>query len=90
MDAILERLKKAGRSVDPVFGSDDYPRLGCVAAVDVQKDGYILRIYAPDGRILESYAPAQTPRAAARMLEEWLGGYVPRRSSPLDHSPVKS
>ena len=89
-DPIIERMKAAGIPVDPIYGGDDYPRQGCVAAVDVQKDGYVLRIYAPDGRILESYAPAETPRAAARMVEEWLGGLVPRRSGRLDHSPIKS
>ena len=89
-DPLLEKLKESGRNVDPVYGGDDYPRQGCVAAVDVQKDGYMLRVYAPDGRLLESYMVVDTPRAAARMLEEWLGGYVPRIRCRLDHSPRKA
>lgn len=89
-DPVLEKLKAAGHDVDPVYGGDDYPRQGCIAAIDVQKDGYLLRVYAPDGRLLEIYMVVNTPRAAARMLEEWLGGYVPRIRGRLDHSPRKA
>ena len=89
-DPVIEKLKANGYTPDPVYGGDDYPRAGCVASVGVHKDGYVLRIYDPTGRLLETYVPAETPRAAARMLEEWLGGYVPRICGRLDHSPVKS
>lgn len=87
---IIENMKADGIDVDAIYFGDDYPRAGCIAAIDVQKDGFILRIYAPGGQLLESYASAATPRAAARMLEEWLCGYAPRIRSRLDHSPVKS
>jgi hypothetical protein len=83
-DPFVERLRRAGYAVDPVYGGDDYPRLGCKVGIDVQKDGYQMQVFDPAGRLLESYTYAETPRAMARMLEEWLNGYAPRLRDRLD------
>jgi hypothetical protein len=69
---------------DPIYATDAYPREGCTVSIDVQKDGFRMQTFAPGGKLMEGYARAKTPRAMARMLEEWLSGFVPRISDRLD------
>jgi hypothetical protein len=72
---------------DPIYFTDDYPRTGCVVSIDVQADGYAMRIAAPGGKVIESYAKVKTPRAIGRVVEEWCAGMKPRLRDPLDQSP---
>ena len=74
--------------MDAIYSNDDYPRQGCVLSIDVQKDGYALRVFSPCGQIMECYAVVKTPRAIGRMVEEWASGLVPRIHGRLDDSPV--
>lgn len=67
-----------------VYCTDDYPREGCIVTIDVQRNGYGLRIAAPNGAPMECYAFVRTPRAIGRMLEEWCGGRKPRLHDRLD------
>jgi hypothetical protein len=76
--------------LDPIYATDEYPREACTVSIDVQKDGYHMSVFAPNGKHLEGYALVKTPRAVSRMLEEWACGYAPRINSRLDHSPDKS
>jgi len=43
-----------------------------------------MTVFAPDGRVLESYAKAASARAIGRMVEEWCAGFAPRLKSRLD------
>ncbi len=61
-----------------VYLRDDYSREGCVAAVDVTRYGFGLRIYAPNGAQIETYVGAKTPNQIGRMLTEWCQGHAPR------------
>lgn len=61
-----------------VYLGDDYSREGCVAAVDVTRYGFGLRIYAPNGAQIETYVGAKTPNQIGRMLTEWCQGHAPR------------
>lgn len=67
-----------------VYTGDDYPREGCVAAVDVNQYGFGLRIQAPNGAVIESYAAAKTPAQIGRMLTEWCQGLAPRLHATTD------
>lgn len=73
-------------AIDPIYFTDDYPRQGCIVAVDVQENGYALTVRAPNGALLETYAVVKTPRAVARMVEEWCAGFAPRLRDRLDQS----
>lgn len=70
--------------MDPIYHTDNYPREGCIVSIDVQKDGYTLRISAPTGEPMEFYGKVLTPRAIGRMVEEWCAGFAPRRVDRLD------
>jgi hypothetical protein len=71
--------------MDPIYHTDSYPREGCIVSIDVQKDGYALRISSPTGEPMEFYGKVRTPRAIGRLVEEWCAGFVPRRVDRLDH-----
>ena len=74
--------------IDPsdmdVYCTDDYPREGCIVSIDVQKNGYGLRIAAPNGAFMECYALVKTPKAIGRMVAEWCAGRSPRLHDPSD------
>jgi len=70
------------------YYTDNYPRQGCVVSIDVQAHGYRVCIAAPNGAPMESYALVKTPRAIARMLEEWCLGHKPRLHDRLDGDQV--
>jgi hypothetical protein len=73
-----EKLK-----IDPIYFTDDYPRVGCSLVVVVGEDGCSMRALAPNGRTLESYRP---PKAEiGRYVQEWVAGIVPR-FKPSDRS----
>lgn len=63
---------------DYTYATDDYPREGCVAKIEVRPNGYALAIYDPTGRIIEGYATVKTPAAISRMLREWCEGKRPQ------------
>jgi hypothetical protein len=71
---------------DPDYSGDNHDRTGYIVAIDVQKDGYQMMISDPAGCPIQTYRVADTPRAVARMLEEWLCGYAPRIRDRLDRS----
>lgn len=72
--------------IDPIYFADNYSRAGCRLAVDVTSDGYGLSVTEPSGRQIETYARVRTPRALARMIEEWCNGFAPRLRDRLDQS----
>lgn len=63
---------------DNVYATDDYPREGCSASVDVLASGYRLSIRDPNGRLLEGYAVVKSTAAISRMLREWCDGKRPK------------
>ena len=71
-------------SSQSIYTTDDYPRDGCTLSVDVQLGGYGLSVFAPNGAPMERYALVKTPRAIARMVEEWCNGHKPRLRDRLD------
>lgn len=64
-------------SAENVYATDDYPREGCTASVDVLASGYRLSIRGPGGRLIEGYATVRSPAAISRMLREWCEGNRP-------------
>lgn len=69
----------AGGLLHPIYYTDEYPREGCSIGIDVATSGICLRVYAPNGRQLEAYAPKSADAAAAIVLA-WLRGEVPPRN----------
>lgn len=65
-------------AADNIYATDDYPRDGCVASVEVLADGYRLAIFDPHGRRIEGYAVVKSPVAISRMLREWCEGKPPK------------
>ena len=68
---------------NPVYYTDNYPRVGCVIGIDVQASGYAFSITAPGGKAIE-FNHAKNERALCRMIEEWCRGFVPRSINRLD------
>lgn len=75
--------------MNPIYFTDEYPRQGCTAGVDVTKHGFTLSIHAPCGHIMEVYH-AKTSRGICRMLEEWCNGFKPASHHCLDQLPSAS
>lgn len=70
--------------MNDIYYTDDYPRAGCRLEIVVGDGAYGLRVFSPDGRLLESYARVSSPRAIARMVEEWARGFAPKINGRLD------
>ncbi|NTV11079.1 MAG: hypothetical protein HGA47_09940 [Zoogloea sp.] len=60
-----------------VYCSDDYPRIGCLALIEVTQTGYLMSISAPNGASVESFRPGRSPEEIARMLLDWCEGRRP-------------
>lgn len=73
-------------ALDPKYHTDEYPREGCTAVIDVLADRFALRIHAPDGRCFESYGAVTSRDEICRMVREWLDGKAPRLQSPESDS----
>lgn len=63
--------------MDDIYYGDNYPRAGCVLAIDVQATRCALSVFAPGmEKRIESYA--FVPHAEiGRMVSEWLAGKPP-------------
>lgn len=74
-------------AIDPIYYTDDYPRIGCIIGIDVQAEGYSLCVTAPGGKRIETYALVKTLDDTFRMITEWCEGKVP---SPTKRESQKS
>lgn len=73
---ISKRLFESVDEIDPIYFTDEYPRTGCKLEIVVNEERCSMRVFAPQGRILESYRPPRNE--IGRWLQEWVNGLVPR------------
>lgn len=76
--------------MNPIYSTDNYPRVDCQVVIDFQASGYCMSIVEPEGKIIETYSAIKSARALSRMLEEWCNGYAPMSHHRLDQSPSGS
>lgn len=67
-----------------IYCGDDYPREGCSVLIDVTKNGYTIKIFAPPkawplGGSIETYG-AKTPERVAEIISDWCSGVAPRKT----------
>jgi hypothetical protein len=67
--------------INPIYYTDEYPREGCIAVIDVTAAGYTLAIKAPNGAAIETYANVRSSDDISRMLKEWCEGKAPGLSA---------
>jgi hypothetical protein len=79
----LNRPAQQIADMAPYYG-DEYSRESCIMAIDVQRDGYLMQVFAPNGAPMETYAVAKTPRQLGRMVEKWCSGFPPKLNGRLD------
>lgn len=90
IDLVESMPCEGGGKLTTDYSGDDYPREGCVVAVDVQRNGFQMKVFDPSGRILETYRSVSTAACVARMLEEWCAGKIPGLSAPQSQSASRS
>ena len=77
LSAAAEEQIKSG--MPECYSADDYPRIGCTVVIEARADVHGMRVFAPTGKLLESYIVP--PGMAGKFLDEWLSGLVPGKVS---------
>lgn len=70
--------------MNPIYFTDDYPRVNCRIVIDIKDSGYMVSIVEPEGRVIETYGGFKSARALSVMIEEWCNGVVPKSHLRID------